>query len=54
LAPNAHFVMGQEILQKLLKVILIHIFANAFFWTEKNVLYVERAVIMTLQINPKF
>jgi hypothetical protein len=46
--------MGQEILQKLLKVILIHIFVNAFFWIEKNALYVERAAIMTLQTNPKF
>jgi hypothetical protein len=46
--------MGQEILQKLLKVILTRIFANAFFWTEKNVLCVERAVITIRQTNQKF
>jgi hypothetical protein len=53
-APNVRFVMERGILQRQLKVILIRIFANAFFWTEKNVHYVERAVIMILQTNQKF
>ena len=54
LAPNARFVMARGILQRQLKVILIRIFVNAFFWTEKNVHYVERDVIMILQTNQKF
>jgi len=53
-APNVRFVMERGILQRQLKVILIRIFANAFFWTGKNVHYVERAAIMILQTNQKF
>jgi len=54
LGTQCPFVMERGILQRPLKVILIRIFANAFFWTEKNVHYVERSVIMILQTNQKF
>jgi len=54
LGQNAHFATVQVIIQKLPKLILIPIFANAFFWTEKNVRYAEKTVIMTHLTNQKF
>jgi len=54
LGQNAHFATVQVIIQKLPKLILIPIFANAFFWTEKNVHYAEKTVIMTHLTNQKF